>query len=143
MVSSSANTEQILEAAGITHLFDARVDGVVIAREHLKGKPAPDSFLRGAELLGAGPPAAAVFEDAQAGVAAGRAGGFGLVVGVARNGDPQTLLDHGDHYLVTSPVYPRVIGENRFRARAGDVVRVPDDDRTHTDLAAGYLLPTD
>ena len=55
VVSSSANTEQILESAGITHLFEARVDGVVIAREHLKGKPAPDSFLRGAELLGARP----------------------------------------------------------------------------------------
>lgn len=100
VVSSSANTEQILESAGITHLFEARVDGVVIAREHLKGKPAPDSFLRGAELLGAQPPAAAVFEDAQAGVAAGRAGGFGLVVGVARNGDPQTLLDHGASLVV-------------------------------------------
>ena len=100
VVSSSANTEQILEAAGITHLFDARVDGVVIAREHLKGKPAPDSFLRGAELLGVQPPAAAVFEDAQAGVAAGRAGGFGLVVGVSRNGDPQTLLDHGASLVV-------------------------------------------
>ena len=100
VVSSSANTEQILESAGITHLFEARVDGVVIAREHLKGKPAPDSFLRGAELLGAQPPAAAVFEDAQAGVAAGRAGGFGLVVGVARNGDPQTLLDHGADLVV-------------------------------------------
>ena len=100
VVSSSANTEQILESAGITHLFEARVDGVVIAREHLKGKPAPDSFLRGAELLGVQPPAAAVFEDAQAGVAAGRAGGFGLVVGVARNGDPQTLLDHGADLVV-------------------------------------------
>ncbi len=72
----------------------------MIAREHLKGKPAPDSFLRGAELLGVRPPAAAVFEDAQAGVAAGRAGGFGLVVGVARNGDPQTLLDHGADLVV-------------------------------------------
>lgn len=101
VVSSSANTEQILEAAGISHLFDARVDGVVIAREHIKGKPAPDSFLRGAELLGVQAENAAVFEDALAGVAAGRAGGFGLVVGVDRHGDPQALLDHGADVVVS------------------------------------------
>ncbi len=101
VVSSSANTEQILEAADISDLFDARVDGVVIAREHLKGKPAPDSFLRAAELLGIAPEAGAVFEDALAGVAAGRAGGFGLVVGVDRHGDPQSLLDNGADITVS------------------------------------------
>jgi beta-phosphoglucomutase family hydrolase len=101
VVSSSANTEQILEAAGIGHLFDARVDGVVIRREGLKGKPAPDSFLRGAELVGAPPTAAAVFEDALAGVAAGRAGGFGLTVGVDRHGDAKALLEHGADVVVS------------------------------------------
>ena len=88
VVSSSANTAQILDAAGITDLFDARVDGVVIAEERLHGKPAPDSFLRGAELLGISADAGAVFEDALAGVEAGRAGNFGLVVGVDRRGEP-------------------------------------------------------
>ncbi len=101
VVSSSANTEQILESAGISHLFDARVDGVVIAREHLNGKPAPDSFLRAAELLEVSPEAGAVFEDALAGVEAGRAGGFGLVVGVDRHGNPQALLDHGADTVVS------------------------------------------
>jgi beta-phosphoglucomutase family hydrolase len=101
VVSSSANTEQILASAGITDLFDARVDGVVIAREGLRGKPAPDSFLRGAELLGVPPSAGAVFEDALAGVAAGRAGGFGLVVGVDRHGAPQALQEHGADIVVS------------------------------------------
>ena len=101
VVSSSANTEAILASAGITDLFDARVDGVVIAREGLPGKPAPDSFLRGAELLGVPPSAGAVFEDALAGVEAGRAGNFGLVVGVDRHGNPQALLDHGADTVVS------------------------------------------
>jgi beta-phosphoglucomutase family hydrolase len=100
VVSSSANTEQILAAAGISHLFDARVDGVVIAREGLRGKPAPDSFLRGAELLGVEPEAGAVFEDALAGVEAGRAGAFGLVVGVDRVGRPDALLGNGADIVV-------------------------------------------
>jgi beta-phosphoglucomutase family hydrolase len=100
VVSSSANTPQILAAAGITDLFDARVDGVVIADEGLPGKPAPDSFLRGAELLGMPASAGAVFEDALAGVQAGRAGNFGLVVGVDRAGNPQALLDHGADTVV-------------------------------------------
>jgi beta-phosphoglucomutase family hydrolase len=101
VVSSSANTPQILAAAGITDLFDARVDGVVIADEGLPGKPAPDSFLRGAELLGVPASAGAVFEDALAGVQAGRAGNFGLVVGVDRAGNPQALLDHGADTVVS------------------------------------------
>jgi beta-phosphoglucomutase family hydrolase len=100
VVSSSANTNQILESAGITHLFDARVDGVVIAEEGLRGKPAPDSFLRGAELLGLQPEAAAVFEDALAGVEAGKAGDFGLVVGVDRHGQPDALREHGGDVVV-------------------------------------------
>lgn len=101
VVSSSANTERILDVAGLSHLFDARVDGVTIASEHLKGKPAPDSFLRGAELLGTPPGQAAVFEDALAGVAAGRAGGFGVTVGVDRRGEPDALREHGADIVVS------------------------------------------
>jgi beta-phosphoglucomutase family hydrolase len=101
VVSSSANTEQILESAGISDLFDVRVDGVVIAKEGLNGKPAPDSFLRAAELLSIPPSAGAVFEDALAGVEAGRAGSFGLVVGVDRHANPQALRDHGADVVVS------------------------------------------
>src|SRR5215216_29580 len=76
VVSSSTNCRDVLIAAGIDHLFEARVDGVVAEREGLAGKPAPDTFLHGAKLVGAAPADAAVFEDAQAGVEAGRAGDF-------------------------------------------------------------------
>jgi beta-phosphoglucomutase family hydrolase len=100
VVSSSANTRQVLEAAGLEDLFDACVDGVVIAREHLKGKPAPDSFLRGAELLGVAPEHGAVFEDALAGVAAGHAGGFASTVGVDRHGNAEELRRHGADVVV-------------------------------------------
>jgi beta-phosphoglucomutase family hydrolase len=100
VVSSSANTAQVLAAAGIADLFDARIDGVVAAQRGLAGKPAPDTFLAGAEALGAAPPEAAVFEDALAGVAAGRAGGFGFVVGVDRAGQRNALLEHGADIVV-------------------------------------------
>ena len=89
VVSASRNCRQVLEAAGIVDLFDVRVDGEVAAERGLAGKPAPDTFLAAAEQLGVGPPQAAVIEDAAAGVEAGRAGGFGWVVGVARNGPEQ------------------------------------------------------
>jgi HAD superfamily hydrolase (TIGR01509 family) len=101
VVSSSANTQLILDAAGIADRFDARVDGLTIASEHLNGKPAPDSFLRAAELLGVEPTAAAVFEDALAGVAAGHAGGFGVTVGVDRHGQPDALREHGADVVVS------------------------------------------
>lgn len=101
VVSSSKNTARILEAAGMAHLFDARVDGVTIADERLPGKPAPDSFLRAAELLGVEPQAAAVFEDAISGVAAGRAGGFAITVGVDRHGEPETLRANGADVVVS------------------------------------------
>ena len=100
VVSSSANTAQVLAAAGIADLFDARIDGVVAAQRGLAGKPAPDTFLAGAEALGVAPPEAAVFEDALAGVAAGRAGGFGFVVGVDRAGQRDALLEHGADIVV-------------------------------------------
>jgi beta-phosphoglucomutase family hydrolase len=101
VVSSSANTRRILERAGLADLFDARVDGTTLADEHLAGKPAPDSFLRGAELLGVEPAQSAVFEDALAGVEAGRAGGFGITVGVDRHGQSDALRAHGADVVVS------------------------------------------
>ena len=101
VVSSSANTRQVLEAAAISDLFDARVDGVTIERDHLAGKPAPDAFLAAARELGADPAAAAVFEDALAGVAAGRAGRFGYVVGVDRVGQASALYAQGADVVVS------------------------------------------
>jgi HAD superfamily hydrolase (TIGR01509 family) len=101
VVSSSANAREVLEAAKIDELFDEVVDGIVAGREHLKGKPAPDTFVAGARKLGLEPPAAAVFEDALAGVAAGRAGAFGYVVGVDRTGQADALRSHGADVVVT------------------------------------------
>jgi HAD superfamily hydrolase (TIGR01509 family) len=99
-VSSSANAHDVLVAAGIADLFEARIDGIVAEREHLHGKPAPDTFLAGAKALGLEPSAAAVFEDALAGVAAGRAGDFGFVVGVDRVGQADALREHGADVVV-------------------------------------------
>jgi beta-phosphoglucomutase family hydrolase len=100
VVSSSTNCQDVLVAAGIDQLFEARVDGVVAERERLAGKPAPDTFLEGARLLGAQPEQAAVFEDAQAGVEAGRAGDFGWVVGVDRTGQADALRGKGADVVV-------------------------------------------
>jgi beta-phosphoglucomutase family hydrolase len=101
VVSSSANCRDVLAAAGIEDLFEARIDAVVAKREHLTGKPAPDTFLAGARALGLAPAEAAVFEDALAGVAAGRAGRFGYVVGVDRAGQAAALKAHGADIVVT------------------------------------------
>jgi beta-phosphoglucomutase family hydrolase len=101
VVSASANTEEALKAVGIDGLFEARIDAIVAQREHLKGKPAPDTFLAGARALGVGPAEAAVFEDALAGVAAGRAGHFRLVVGVDRVGQAEALRQHGADLVVS------------------------------------------
>jgi beta-phosphoglucomutase family hydrolase len=100
VVSSSANTREVLESVGIEDLFEAVVDGLVAQREGLPGKPAPDTFLAGARALGAEPAQAAVFEDALAGVEAGRAGGFGWVVGVNRTGQREALAEHGADIVV-------------------------------------------
>jgi beta-phosphoglucomutase family hydrolase len=100
VVSSSANCRDVLIAAGIEDMFDARIDGVVAEQQHLRGKPAPDTYLAGAKALGLEPTAAAVFEDALAGVAAGRAGGFGFVVGVDRVGQAEALKQHGADVVV-------------------------------------------
>jgi beta-phosphoglucomutase family hydrolase len=101
VVSASANCRKVLDAAGITDLFEARVDGVVAEQEHLRGKPAPDMFLTAARILGVHPEEAAVFEDALAGVAAGRAGRFGFVVGVDRVGQADALRAHGADTVVS------------------------------------------
>lgn len=101
VVSSSTNCRDALAAAEIEDLFDVRVDALVAVRQQLAGKPAPDMFLAAAEALGTTPAAAAVFEDALAGVAAGRAGGFALVVGVDRSGQADALRAHGADVVVT------------------------------------------
>jgi HAD superfamily hydrolase (TIGR01509 family) len=100
VVSSSANARWVLTAAGILDYFPVLVDGVVAAEEHLASKPAGDMFVRGARGLGVEPADAVVFEDAISGVAAGRAGGFGLVVGVNRGVGEQALLESGAHLVV-------------------------------------------
>lgn len=100
VVSSSTNARDVLKAAGIDELFEQIVDGVVADREHLQGKPAPDTFLAGARALGVEPSAAAVFEDALAGVQAGHAGKFGFVVGVDRTGQAEALRQHGADVVV-------------------------------------------
>ena len=100
VVSASANTREVLKAAGIEDLFEVRIDGIVAAERHLRGKPAPDPFLAAAAELKVPAAEAAVFEDALAGVEAGRAGDFGYVVGVDRVGQRPALLDHGADVVV-------------------------------------------
>jgi beta-phosphoglucomutase family hydrolase len=104
VVTSSANGEVVLKAAGLDRFVQARIDGVYIADNGLPGKPAPDGFLAGARALGVSPEAAVVFEDALAGVEAGRAGKFGYVVGVDRLGEgtghAQALREHGADVVV-------------------------------------------
>jgi beta-phosphoglucomutase family hydrolase len=100
VVSSSKNTTEVLRAARLDGLFDAQVDGNVTEREHLHGKPAPDTYLHAAAMLRTGAGRSAVYEDAIAGVEAGRAGGFGLVVGVDRAGHADELRRHGADIVV-------------------------------------------
>jgi beta-phosphoglucomutase family hydrolase len=102
VVSSSANTAAVLKVTGLEQWVEDRIDGVIAAQRGLKGKPAPDTFLAGAELAGVPPQQAVVFEDATAGVTAGRAGGFGYVVGVNRLDDAhgKALKEHGADVVV-------------------------------------------
>jgi beta-phosphoglucomutase family hydrolase len=100
VVSSSANCREILMAVGLLDLFDARVDGLDLARGDLRGKPAPDTFLEAARRLEISPSRAAVVEDAVAGVAAGHAGGFGAVIGVNRLGQANALAQAGATVVV-------------------------------------------
>jgi HAD superfamily hydrolase (TIGR01509 family) len=101
VVTSSQNCTAVLKAAKLDNFFDVQVDGNVIHAEHLAGKPAPDSYLMAARLLGVGPTRAIVIEDALSGVEAGRNGNFGLVIGVARKGNAEELRHHGAHLVVT------------------------------------------
>jgi alpha,alpha-trehalose phosphorylase len=101
VVTASSNAEALMDAAGIGHLFDAKVDGKDALELDLKGKPAPDTYLEAARRVGAPPERAVVVEDALAGVKAGRAGGFGLVLGVARHGNLDELARHGADEVVT------------------------------------------
>lgn len=100
VVSSSANTEMVLKVTGLEEYVEGRVDGVTLSEQHIKGKPAPDSFLAGAKLADATPDQAAVFEDATSGVAAGRAGNFGFVIGVDRVGHADALKQNGADVVV-------------------------------------------
>lgn len=101
VVSASANCAEILAAAGLEDLIQERIDGRVAARDRLAGKPRPDTYLAAAAALGVEPERAAVFEDALAGVEAGRAGGFGLVIGVDRVGQADALREHGADVVVS------------------------------------------
>ena len=100
VVTSSQNCTVVLKAAKLDGVFDAQVDGNMIHARHLAGKPAPDTFLMGAKLLGVEPGRAVVIEDALSGVEAGSAGRFGLVIGVARKGNAEELRRHGAHLVV-------------------------------------------
>jgi beta-phosphoglucomutase family hydrolase len=100
VVTSSQNCAVVLKAAKVDDFFDVQVDGNTIHAQHLAGKPAPDTFLMGAKLLGVEPTRAIVIEDAISGVEAGRAGNFGLVIGVARKGNAEELRHHGAHLVV-------------------------------------------
>lgn len=101
VISSSKNCKPVLETAGILHLFDARVDGVISAEENIPGKPEPDIFFEAADRLKLDPAECVVFEDAIAGVSAAQKGDFGLTVGVARQGNDQDLLDNGADITVS------------------------------------------
>jgi beta-phosphoglucomutase family hydrolase len=101
VVSSSANTREVLDLTGLARFVEVRVDGVTMRDEGIAGKPAPDSFLHAAQLLDTPPDHAAVFEDALAGVAAGHAGHFGVVIGVDRVGHAEDLRRHGADVVVT------------------------------------------
>jgi beta-phosphoglucomutase family hydrolase len=101
VVSSSSNTREVLEVTALDKFVQQRVDGVTMREQHIAGKPAPDSFLRAAEVLGVTPAEAAVFEDALAGVEAGRRGHFGFVVGVDRVGQGEALRRNGADVVVT------------------------------------------
>ena len=101
VVSSSANTTLVLGTVGIADLFDVQMDGLVARQRGIPGKPAPDTFLAAAKDLGGGPADSAVFEDAQSGVAAGRAGGFAFVVGVDRVGQAEALRSAGADVVVS------------------------------------------
>jgi HAD superfamily hydrolase (TIGR01509 family) len=137
VVSSSRNATAVPAHAGITSLFDAQVDGDTAFERHLSGKPAPDTFLEGARRLGVSPGRAVVVGDAVAGVAAGRVGKFGLVIGVDRDGHAADLADHGAKLVVADlsellappadPVHRAGPREHRLLAAAKRILAATDD----------------
>ena len=132
VVSSSRNCAAILDAAGLAGLFELQVDGVVAERQGLAGKPAPDTFLHAARAMGVAPSRAAVVEDAIAGVAAGRAGGFALVVGIDRGGAPGDLARAGADLVVTDLADTLPAGAGAGEAKtAGAQPGRPTPDRTN------------
>ena len=118
IVSSSKNAGPVLDVVGLSHHFEDRVDGLVAAEMGLPGKPAPDTFLEAASRLGVAPVDAVVIEDAVAGVEAGRLGGFGLVVGVLREGDPDRLREAGADVVVRD--LAELLDEHVDQQRTGD-----------------------
>jgi beta-phosphoglucomutase family hydrolase len=117
IASSSHHCAEILRAGHLTALFDARVDGIDLDRLGLPGKPAPDMFLEAARRLGVPPTHAVVFEDATAGIAAARIGGFGLVIGVGHGAQAAALLDSGADGVVADLSGVRLLGDRRPRSR--------------------------
>ena len=113
VISASRNAEAVLASAGVLELFTVRVDGVVAAELGLPGKPDPAVFLEAARRLGVPPERAVVVEDAQAGVEAGRAGGFGLVIGVDRGGEGEGLRAQGAHVVVSDLGQVRLVDTGR------------------------------
>jgi beta-phosphoglucomutase family hydrolase len=124
VVTASANAEAVLRAAHLTEFVDARIDGLVAGRDGLAGKPAPDTFLAGAKALGVEPGQAVVFEDALSGVAAGRAGNFGFVVGVDRVGQGAALREHGADVVVTD--LTQLLENHQREAQPGEDERGPE-----------------
>uniref|UniRef100_UPI00135AC422 HAD-IA family hydrolase n=1 Tax=Geminicoccus flavidas TaxID=2506407 RepID=UPI00135AC422 len=127
VVSASKNCAAVLQAAGIAELFDVRVDGLTREAMRLRGKPTPDTFLEAARQLGCDPARVMVVEDALAGVEAGQAGGFGLIVGVNRNGDPQALKAHGADVVISDLAQIRVreTGHAHGPTQAPTLPRIP------------------
>lgn len=126
VVTASVHGAEILASSGLAPLIDVRIDGLVALRQGLRGKPAPDSFLAAARALGAAPAQAAVFEDALAGVVAGRAGGFGYVVGVDRTGHAAQLRSHGADVVVADLAELLVDRDGQTRASGDGAGAAPD-----------------
>jgi alpha,alpha-trehalase len=140
IVSSSKNCAAVLDAAGITDLFDVRVDGKVSEALGLNGKPAPDIFLEAAGQIGVSPHHSIIFEDAESGVQAGRRGGFGLVVGVDRGGNRESLLENGADRVVDDLSEIRIADIVAYTADTRDLPSALDCKEQIKDHAAGKQI---
>ena len=126
VISASKNAREVLERAGVADLFGVRIDGVTAEEADLRGKPAPDVFLEAAKRLGAAPERSAIVEDARAGIEAGRAGGFRWVIGVARSGGPEALIQSGADAVVRDLSHIAVGGPTSRASHDGDWALVYD-----------------